>query len=111
MNSRSGSALIEIIIACFISVIVIPAVISMILCSTVLVQTSKESLVIEMLKEEVISLLASDCKSYKYISNNSTAKITELSAFDGYVKLQIDTDNFRGRKKCFVFWPRSGEKK
>jgi hypothetical protein len=110
MKSRCGGMLAEVISACFIAAIIIPTVVSMILCSTALIQTSRDSLMLERAREEVLSELAAGCLSFENTLYKGGCKITDMSSSDDFIRLHISRDGFKERRESFVLWHKGEEK-
>jgi len=110
MKSRHGSIFAEVITVCFITAIIVPAVVSIILCSTALIETSKDTLLLERAREEILSGLAGGRPLSENIAGKGGCNVTLVSSSDSYVKLKISRDGFKKRSESFVIWPQDQEK-
>lgn len=98
--------LIEAIVVCSIALIVIASVVSALTCSIALIEESKDSLIIERTKEEVLAGLAADHISAGVALYSGECWVEKISAGSSDIKLYVYRDGFRGRRESFVLWPR-----
>lgn len=106
MKARPGSMLLEAVVVCLIALIVIASVVSTLTCSIALIEKSKDSLIIERTKEEVLAGLAADYISAGVALYSEECMVEKISAGSSDIKFYVYRDGFRGRSGSFVLWPR-----
>lgn len=102
---RNGSVLVEAVLVCFISLIVTASVASIFYSSTMLVSISKDDLILERVREEVLSKLQLCSLSAAVNTSAEGCYIEIVPSVDGDNVIHIFRDGFKGRRESFVLWP------